>query len=405
MGKYGINEVERDVTDFITQQNKNGIPDKYIHIIWYCFTPLLCRLEQEEVELLERLSNNYSIDALPIILVGTKSNSKQMVKQYKEHFEKSQLKIKFDFIPVLAKQLDESPSSGLDELEKISIEKSKKAIKSQCYQGILQDVKKLFENTLEEKSKELIVYIEEAKNNILRELDKEMDKGVVNFNSLKTKILDIFILIFNGFNNFLDIKEIKGNNMLSKNTIDCISKFIEHYFELSLKDYIICLNDFVSINSQNIAININDFQNNYNITHENEVYVKTAKSWQNILGERIINEFQSTAEIYCIKNAFKYLSDLLISNFKDAYLSTYKYVIDANTTKTRDINELIESKITSQFDQIYKKIEKHQEKRKKEEEENRKKLEEEKRKKEEEKKENHSSKKYGNGAYNPEEFV
>ena len=328
-----------------------------------------------------------------------------MVKQYKEHFEKSQLKIKFDFIPVLAKQLDESPSSGLDELEKISIEKSKKAIKSQCYQGILQDVKKLFENTIEEKSKELIVYIEEAKNNILRELDKEMDKGVVNFNSLKTKILDIFILIFNGFNNFLDIKEIKGNNMLSKNTIDCISKFIEHYFELSLKDYIICLNDFVSINSQNIAININDFQNNYNITHENEVYVKTAKSWQNILGERIINEFQSTAEIYCIKNAFKYLSDLLISNFKDAYLSTYKYVIDANTTKTRDINELIESKITSQFDQIYKKIEKHQEKRKKEEEENRKKLEEEKRKKEEEKKENHSSKKYGNGAYNPEEFV
>ena len=172
----------------------------------------------------------------------------------------------------------------------------------------------------------------------------------------------------------------------------------------------------MNINAEKISIIINDFQNNYNNTHENEVYVKTTKSWKNILRQKIIDEFKSLAEIYCNKNAFKFLADLLISNFKDAYFSTYHFVIDGKSAKTKDINELIENKISSQFEDIYEKIKKHQEKvkeqeekRRREQEEKRRREEEEKRKKEEEerrKKEEEEllKKKEGNGAYNPDAF-
>ena len=203
VGKYGIYEAERDITNFISEQNENGIPDKYVHCIWYCINPNGGRFQEEEEELLVRLSNNYSIETLPIILVGTQSNSKQKVNQFIKYFSETNLKIKFDFIPVMAQQLDDIPAFGLDKLQNLSIEKSKKAIKSQCYQGILQDVKKLFENTIEEKAKEMIASIEEHKNKCL----KDIEKGT-NISNLKNQILDIFIIIFNSFNYFLEENEL-----------------------------------------------------------------------------------------------------------------------------------------------------------------------------------------------------
>ena len=129
-------------------------------------------------------------------------------------------------------------------------------------------------------------------------------------------------------------------------------------------------NDGIHVSRDAIRFALLEDGDNY-FAHENEVYVKTTKSWKNILRQKIIDEFKSLAEIYCNKNAFKFLADLLISNFKDAYFSTYHFVIDGKSAKTKDINELIENKISSQFEDIYEKIKKHQEKVKEQEEKRR----------------------------------
>ncbi len=414
--KYGIDEVEKDVTDFIKENDKSGIPDKYVHCIWYCFNPNSSRFQDDEEKLLVKLSNDYSIETLPIILVGTQSNSMTKVNQFIEHFKTSELKIHFDFIPVMARKLDNTKSFGLDKLQNTSIEKSMKAIKSKCYQGILEDVKTFFLNILETKSEELIETIEKYKEQCL----KEISKGV-RISDLKTQIIDLFIVIFKRFNNLLDEKESNENAYkLKEQSIDCISKFIDDYFNFCLKDYILCLNDFVKDNTEKIAITINDFQNNYKNTHGDSVYVKTIKQWQNILRERIINEFQFLAEIYCNKNAFKFLADLLILNFKNVYITTYIHIVEGKTEKTKDINELIESKITKQFQDIYQKIKDYQEKvkleeerkkkeeeekRKREEEKEKKEREEEKKRKEEEEKRLKSKKEVENGGYDPEDLI
>ena len=113
--------------------NKSGNPDKYVHCIWYCFQPHDSRLQDDEEELLTNLSKNYSIDTLPIILVGTKANSNELVNQFKKNFEENELPFKFDFIPTLAKKMDSLKSYGLDILQKQSIIKSMEAVKSKCY--------------------------------------------------------------------------------------------------------------------------------------------------------------------------------------------------------------------------------------------------------------------------------
>ena len=119
---------------------------------------------------------------------------------------------------------------------------------------------------------------------------------------MKIQIIDIFIIIFNGFNKLLE--ENINQKKLSQKSLECIGKFIQTFFAFSLEDYTVCLNDFINKSTKDITITINEFQNTYNSSHENAVYIKTIKQWENLLRNKILEEFQSLAEIYCNKNAF-----------------------------------------------------------------------------------------------------
>ena len=384
---YGIDEVERDVTEFICNMNESGDPDKYVHCIWYCFQPHDSRLQDDEEELLTNLSKNYSIETLPIILVGTKSNSQELVDQFKKGFEECELPFKFEFIPTLAKKMDSIKPYGLDILQKQSIQKSMSAVQSKCYQGILQDVKTICFNNLNNKSQQISTIIEKYKDDCL----KEMSKGV-SINDLKTQIMNIFITILNDFNNILlNEKKIEGNKELKKESLEYLGEFINNYFQNCLEGYYDCLTLFVNNNTNDVVNNILDFQSMFNNSHDNYVYTKTKNQWINIIKKKIIEQFRKQAEIYCNKNAFTFLTNLLAHVFADAYFNTYKKILESEDEKSKEINELIKSKIKSQFLDIQNKIEdylnklKEEEERKEKEEERKKKEEEEKRKKEEEK--------------------
>ena len=85
---YGISEVEKDVTEFIVEQNESGNPDNYVHCIWYCFQSNSGRFQDDEEILLEKLSKEYSIETLPSIMVGTQANSKEKIELFKDGFAK-----------------------------------------------------------------------------------------------------------------------------------------------------------------------------------------------------------------------------------------------------------------------------------------------------------------------------
>ena len=383
---YGIDEVEKDVTEFIIEMNKSGNPDKYVHCIWYCFQPHDSRLQDDEEELLTNLSKNYSIDTLPIILVGTKANSSELVNQFKKNFEENELPFKFDFIPTLAKKMDSLKSYGLDILQKQSIIKSMEAVKSKCYQGILEDVKTMCLSNLKDKSNQIVITIQKYKDDCL----KEISKGV-NINDLKSQITDIFITILNNFNNIiLNENKIEGNKELKKESLEHLGKFIESYFQNCLEGYYECLEEFVNNNTKEIVNNILEFQNMFNNSHENLVYSKTTNQWGNLIKKKVLEQFIKQAEIYCNKNSFIFLTDLLANAFAEAYFSTYKNILESKEEKTKDIDELINNKIKNQFIDIQNKIDdylnklKEEERIREEEEERKRKEEEEKLRKEEE---------------------
>ena len=378
---YGIDEVERDVTEFIVQQNESGNPDLYVHCIWYCFQPHDARIQDDEEELLINLSKNYSMETLPIILVGTKANSRQLVEQFQDNFQKMELPFKFDFIPTLAQKMDLIEPYGLDVLQKQSIIKSMSAIQSKCYQGILQDVKTVCSNNLKDKSKEIAKNIEKYKEDCLKSVSE------FNINNLKSKMLEIFITILNDFNKIiLDENKIEENKELKKESIDYLGNFIDDYFRNCLEGYIDSLNSFIDDNTNDIVNNILEFQNLFNNNHENLVYSKTKNNWINIIQKKILDQFIKKAEAYSNINSFIFLINLLAQGFAEAYFGSYKKILDSKDENSKEIDELIKNKIKSQFIDIENKIDDYLKKIKEEEERKRKQEEERKRKDEEEQK-------------------
>jgi len=386
---YGIDEVERDVTEFIIKQNESGNPDLYVHCIWYCFQPHDARIQDDEEELLINLSKNYSMETLPIILVGTKANSQELVNRFQDNFEKIELPFKFDFIPTLAQKMDLIEPYGLDVLQKQSIIKSMSAIQSKCYQGILQDVKTVCSNNLKDKSQEIAKNIEKYKEDCL----KMISQGF-NINNLKSQMLEIFITILNDFNKIiLDENKIEENKELKKESVDYLGKFIDDYFRNCLEGYVDSLKSFINDNTNEIVTNILDFQNNFNNSHENLVYSKTKNNWTNIIQQKILDQFIKKAEAYSNINSFNFLINLLAQGFAEAYFGSYQKILDSKGEKSKEIDQLIQDKIKSQFidienkiDDYLKKMKEEEERRKREEEERKRKEEEERKRKEEEEK-------------------
>ena len=68
IGKYNINEVIRDVTNYIEINAREGNPDKFIHCIWYCIQNDSSRVEKEEEYAIKEFNQLYDNNKLLKIL-------------------------------------------------------------------------------------------------------------------------------------------------------------------------------------------------------------------------------------------------------------------------------------------------------------------------------------------------
>ena len=138
MGDNNINAVLNSAKQLIEQKAVEGNPDKLIHCIWYCFKSDILRFEKIEKETLSLLMNQYEDNQLPIIIVITQSyddnNTEKMIDYIKKEFQI--LKREMTIMPVVAEkkiQVNKKKEliiekDGIEELLKISFEKSQKAI-------------------------------------------------------------------------------------------------------------------------------------------------------------------------------------------------------------------------------------------------------------------------------------
>ena len=137
LNNYGIDELNESINNFIKSKLRSENPDEFVHCIWYCITGN--RLEDIEIETLNKLASIYKINSIPIIMVYTQALSNSNIEKMKIFIQEN-CTFNFDFVSVLAKpeiiNTITIPSSGIKELTEISLLRAKEAVKTSFLESL-----------------------------------------------------------------------------------------------------------------------------------------------------------------------------------------------------------------------------------------------------------------------------
>ena len=272
MGAYNIDAVFNSTKELIEQRAREGDPDKLIHCIWYCFKSSSLRFQDIEKETLTRLMNQYDDNSLPIIIVITQNYddnvTESMTKLIQDEFQILNRDIKIvpvvakDYIQIKKNKQNVTEKEGIDELIKISFEKSQKAIYPAFMKSIKEKIIQAFEIKTEEKINKLKEQLNENVQSILNEISED--------DEIEIGISKLSIIIENTLNTFFEISNISEE---SKNDITLFLDNLCLWFKERLSNIIA---DLVKGNSNELGISLLNEQtkvkkdNNVKKTLDNE---------------------------------------------------------------------------------------------------------------------------------------
>ena len=307
-GIYGVDKVVENTINYIDNCIKIGDPDKFVHCIWYCVNGN--RFEDIEMECLNKLSEFYNNNNLPIIVVYTRAIEKEHYNKIGEIIEKSGKG--FGYIYVIAKTISTEiglmKPINLEELKKMSIEKSSNAIESACFTSL----KKII---IDKINNEIKINLKQINKFITEEIDKiKFIKNEVScnqINDLTTKIAYEII------KKYLKINE---ENILTDGGMLMIKNFIKNYFLESKRIYINCLETIINEKATIISQKIISLQNNINSKCKGNLKIfNTEEDYKKIIKNELFKEIKANAEFYCLKNASKYIIEKIKLNFLKNY--------------------------------------------------------------------------------------
>ena len=362
----GVNTTCKKIKDFIKTQIDTKDYDKFIHVIWYCWTGT--RLEKSEVNLLKELSKQYSLETLPVIIVYTNAVFEEEIEKAKKYV-KEELKLDNEFIDVLAleKKAEDKifEPKNLDYLREKSIELAKSAIKSSVYDGLIEEIKERIQFTIKG-------FTTELKENINKEAKNYIEKMNENFkieelyektkNIITNVLYKYFILTKDGENMELDQNPVLrcGDVEFSftKESLLHLDDFTTDYFKEILNSYQNNLEKFLSKYSKELANDITIFKVDFNSRNDNLIndYYSNIQL-DVILKDELKEKFSKIAEIAALKNSFISIIEPLIEKIGEYFIELYKQGLG----QEKFIN-FARNSIKVSFDEIEKKIKKFNEK-------------------------------------------
>ena len=366
--KAGVKTISESIKNFINSQFETKDYDKFIHLIWYCFTGT--RLEKSEVEVLKELGEQYTLQNLPIIIVYTNAIDQSNIKKAEEFISKT-LKLNNDFIAVLAKDkeiIDGSMirSYNLDKLMNLSIEKAKSAVHSSCYEGLINQIKSEVINMINNLSIDLKEKIKIKIQKILSDINEKTKIDYI-YQELTNIIIDLFYkYIF--LSSDIKLEYTKGTKTpevtigedkfcISLKSQSDIKDFAIEYYKQIYNIYSKNLEDILTTNSTELSNKIIAFQLDFNKKNDN--LLKT--SWdssqlQTILKSNIHDEFSQNIKIALFKNAFNYIITPFIEQLNSYFIDSYKFAMK----EPEFVNKATEAAKIS-FDKIVDKINEYNE--------------------------------------------
>ena len=350
--KLGVDQIFESIQRFIKSQIETNDPDKFIHCIWYCWCG--SRLEENEMKLFKKLSETYSLETIPIIIVYTKAIDVNETEKAKNYIF-NENKLNNDFIDIVSKDIDVGqcilPSRNLDKLKEISIKRAKEAIKSSCYEGILNEVKKNIKKTLEKlmielknkSNREANKIISNMKNNSKIETLHEETNNIITSLFYQYFFLSANVIINKRFHRG-QLGDLKYS--ISRKSEIIIQDFSVQYFEEIMKIYEDNIDSLIKIYSKELLSEIMTFQNDFNKVNDNLLEVKwTSSEMESSLHNYIYGKISKTIELNVLKNSFKFIITPLIEKFAIFFEKSYISLMESKkdndfTTYAKEITKV-----------------------------------------------------------------
>ena len=362
---HGVKETFDSIKNFIQKQIENKDSDKYIHIIWYCWTGT--RLEGSELDFLKKLSEQYKLDTLPIIIVYTNSAFRKEAEQARQYV-KDTVKLENEFIDVLAKEkeIDDKniiKSKNLDILIEKSIGLAKSAVKSALVEGLIGEVKEKIKFSIDSLTSEIKEEINGQVINFIEKIDKEAE--IMDFqDKIKNIILNVLYRYFvlTPDNKIIFDKETKikcgeVEFTFSDQSLVYLDNFILDYFRETLEIYKNKLDEYINKYSKELSNEITLFTAQFN--NQNNILIKPKKTEVElniIFKEDIQKKLEKTSRLAALKNSFIFIIEPLINKIGEYFLELYKKGIGQ-----KKFTEFSRDSVKASFEEIEKKIKEYNE--------------------------------------------
>jgi len=296
------------------QKNKEKNYNDFFHCIWYCISGT--RFENSEIEVLKKLSEVYSENVMPVILVYTQSIDDSVANDMEKHARRKNLKN--SFIKVLAKEMPNKTPYGKENLLKETLKKCTKALKGDMINLMTVAISTYVSNKMKKK--------------ILR--DEE---------NINNQIIEIFIKTYNEVltdENFINfIVNMLGKSLLSFYNEKNKDKYKENISNRSLNlikdsDLIILVSHFVKYYKGKVTELINKIiSEKAKIFIDKQANIEKDSTNMNLENKRCIKGFEKTNEVFFKRNFYyisqKYIMSSIIKKVCPPYFTMYREQLDS----------------------------------------------------------------------------
>ena len=283
MGEHNIDAVFNSTKELIEKKAREGDPDKLIHCIWYCFKSSSLRFEDIEKNTVKLLMNQYDDNNLPIIIVITQNYDDEATEKM-TGFIQNEFKFlnrPITIMPVIAKNKVivkkknklVIEKDGIEELIKISFEKSQKAIYPAFMKSIKEKIIQIFGENTEKKKTKLKKDLKEIVQKILNEIteDEKIENSISKLSTIIEKTLNIFFEV----------------PRISEKTKNDINSFLENLCKWCIGRLSDIISDLVKENSNELSLLLFNEQTKVKRNHNVE---------KTLSNEKTVDEFRIQSE-------------------------------------------------------------------------------------------------------------
>ena len=343
--EYGVEQVVKDVKDFVEGKLLTKDPDQFVHCIWYCITG--ARFEDVEKESLVTLAKIYDNNKLPIIVVYTKAIMPSLYKPIERKIK--DLNLNLNFVPVVAKDIliekeednsdeendeenegdnskkikkDTVKKKGTKTLMDLSVQKAEDAVQSACYTGIKNNIKDDVINNNKLQNERMELYIKQENKKRIRNFKEGME-----LSEMVDNISDLINYVFSYY-------LYDGKKSLKKDSTDKIEDFIEKFFKINLKEYKDNFEKFIEENSDVVARKLYEKQRDINYQNFGMLeFQESEEELKNQFKKKLISELKAKAELFCLMNSAYFISEPLRKYFSILLLDLFNKCLENESTK------------------------------------------------------------------------